>query len=140
MLAHMAGRPRTRAAQQKAALEQLRAIAAQDEAAHVEAMTPDDFGGHNPPRLPDDDEAAQLLSAAFDQMDAGERTLALHDLWQKAVLSAERILDDDDASAAAKASVIRLIGDVRKKELEEQTSKLPTRIIFETAAYAGDAA
>lgn len=132
----MAGRPRTRAAKQADAIAALREAARLDTAEHVEALTPEGFTGHNPPQLPD----ADTLTAALDILPDGDRQVALHDLWEKAVASAERILDDEDASAAAKASVIRLIGDVRKKELEEQTSKLPTRVIFETAAFSPEAA
>lgn len=131
----MAGRPQTRARKAEQAQKILTAATARENAAELAQLTPDDFVEANPPKPPPLDELPDSIDVILDELEPEERELLLHELWPKAVTAIERVLDDDDASAASKVSAAKLIGDMKKAQMAEEQSKLPTRIIFETAAY-----
>lgn len=109
-----------------------RATAAED-ARELAQLTPDDFKGHNPPQVAPLDELP--VDEILDSLDPDERETALHELWPIAVSAMEAVLRDDDASASAKVQAARFVGDMKKRQMDEEAARLPTRIVFETAAY-----
>jgi len=134
----MAGRPVTRARKAEEAKKLLVSATAAENARDLAARTPDDFAGHKPPKPP----ALDVLPVEeiIDTLEPEERETLLHELWPLAVTSIEDVLNDPDASAASKVQAARLVADMKKKQMDEEASRLPTRIIFETAAYVPDEA
>ena len=129
----MAGRPVTRSRKAEEARKLLVAATAEENARELADRTPDDFVEHRPPKPPALD--ALPVEEIIDTLEPEEREVLLHELWPLAVTSIEDVLNDPDASAASKVQAARLVADMKKKQMDEEASKLPTRIIFETATY-----
>lgn len=133
----MAGRPVSRARKAEAAKEALATLAAATSEEHereLAELTHDGFDGHKPPKPPPLD-ALPPVEEILDSLEPEEREVLLHELWPSAVDAIQAVLDDSDASASAKVQAARLVSDMKKRQMDEEASKLPTRIIFETAAY-----
>lgn len=132
----MPGQPRSRARKAEEAREALALAAATSEERERELaeLTHEGFDGHRPPKPPPLD-ALPPVEEILDALEPEEREVLLHELWPSAVDAIQAVLDDADASASAKVQAARLVSDMKKRQMDEEASKLPTRIIFETAAY-----
>lgn len=135
MLRGVAGRPVSRARKAEVAQQILARASEAERRSEIAQLTPEGFTGHKPPMPPPLDKLPE--AEILQTLDPEERELLLHELWPLAVASIEDVLRDPDASAAAKVSAAKLIGDMKKAQLAEESSKMPTRIIFQTAAFTG---
>jgi hypothetical protein len=136
----MTGRPISRQRQAALAAEELRKRTETKQAettAEKVRMRGRQFEGHDPP-MPASPSTVKELERLEKELTARpDELLNLADLWPKAHAALESILDDCEASAAAKVQAARIVQAARAAELAADVASRDTKIIFATSAYVG---
>lgn len=130
-------KPYRRERRQKAAQQQLQRLKQQEAQAaerEQELMRGREFTGHNPPVAPE----LQQIEESLPEMGVEEQR-HIGSLWDDAYDAIAEVLNDVGAPPTAKIQAAKIVQAAREASRKEEMAAMPTRIVFETAAYVPDA-